>query len=144
IMAGSSPAGPIGSFGVSAVGDINLGTDTYSALDRFDTAGNLFPPPSGSLNGVEAGIVGPSVDLTADGFTSQGPVVQGWDGVNTTLPGQMVFTFNITAGTLTTDEILNVQPLFGTDGAPLIPEPSTIALFALGLGGLGLVRRRKK
>ncbi len=126
--------GGLGSFGIGAMGDINFGADTFGPGDRFDITTNLFGPSiSGSLNGIDGAIVGPSVDLTSDGFTSQGPLVQ----------NQMIFTFKITDGILTQDEITNVRPLFGTDGAQVVPEPSTLLLFGSGLAGLGLLGRKK-
>jgi len=136
--------GGLGSFGIGAMGDINFGADSFGPGDRFnDTASlNLFGPPSGSLNGIGGAIVGPSVDLFSDGFTSQGPLVQGFDGTNTT-PGQMVFNWGIT-GAFPLADITNVQPLFGTDGAPAVPEPSTILLLGSGLAVLGFLRWRRK
>ncbi len=147
VEAGSTGAGPLGNHGIGSVGDINFGADTFGPRDRFDTSTNLFLPSSGSLNGVEGGMVGPNVNFGSDGFTSQGPVVQGWDGTDTG-PGQMIFTFDITGGTLSDDEITNVQPLFGTDGAPMvIPEPATVIIWSLlGVIGfnVGWWRRRRK
>jgi hypothetical protein len=134
LAAGSTALGPLGSYGISSVGDVNLGVDSFSPNDRFDTNGNLFPPPSGSLNGVEGGIVGGNVDFGSDGYTSKGPVVE----------SQMVFTFDFT-GDLQESDIGNVQPLFGTDGAPLIPEPGAVTLFATGLFVAGgLIRRSRR
>ncbi|MBI1927244.1 PEP-CTERM sorting domain-containing protein [Candidatus Poribacteria bacterium] len=124
-------AGSLGSFGIGAVGDILFGTDTFGVGDRFDTSGNLFGPDS--PDGIDAAIVGPNVDLTADGFPTQGPLVQ----------NKMNFTFTI-SGTLDAGEITNVQPLFGTDGAPVIPEPSTIVLLGIGLLGLVAIGRKKR
>ena len=126
-------AGTLGTFGISSVGDILFGTDTFGSDDRFDTSTNLFPPPSGSLNGIEGSIVGPNItDFTVDGFASQGPLVQ-----NT-----MVFRIDISGDPLTMADITNVAVLFGTDGAPPIPEPTSTVLFLVGaLVVAGAIRR---
>ncbi len=129
LAAGSSPSGPIGFFGISAVGDVNF-VDTFGPGDRFDTGSNLFGP--GSPSKIDAAIVGPNVDLTGGGFTSQGPLVQ----------DAMIFTFDIT-GDLVLGEIGNVQPFFGTDGAFLVPEPATMILVGFGLIGLAGLGRKK-
>lgn len=127
-------ADSIGSFGISTVGDINFGEDEFGPSDRFDADHNLFPPPSGSLNGIEGGIVGPTVDFTANGFVNQGPFVD----------NQMVFTFDFT-GNLSIDDITNVQALYGTDGAPVgVPEPATLLLVGSGLLGGAFFRKRLK
>jgi hypothetical protein len=134
LAAGSTWDGPIGSFGISAVGDVNFGVDTFGKGDVFPNGTNLFGPSSGSLGGIDGGIVGPNVDFTSGGFVNQGPVVQ----------NQIVFEFDITGGTLSYDEITNVRPLFGSDGVSL-PEPSTLFLLLSGTGILaGAARFRKK
>lgn len=130
-----------GSFGIGAMGDV-LYVGTFGPYDLFNTGGGIFPSPE-SPDGIDGGIVGPNVDFTADGFTSQGPVVQGHG--STTAAGQMIFSLNITSGALFEDDITNVQPLFGTDGAPLVPEPTTMLLLGSGLVSLAMagMRRRK-
>ncbi len=130
-------AGTLGSFGISSVGDILLGADSFGPGDRFDTTMNLFPPPSGSLNGSDASIVGPNItDFSVDGFASQGPFVQ----------NEMVFRLLISGEPLTMDDITNVQVLFGSDGAPLapVPEPTAALLFGIGVVLMGERVRRQR
>ncbi len=38
----------------------------------------------------------------------------------------------------------NVDPLFGTEGRPVVPEPGTAGLLGLGFLGLGLMGRRRR
>jgi hypothetical protein len=135
ISAGSSPSGPLGTYGIGAIGDINFGVDTFGSKDCFatdpsnnDKCDSVFGKVG--PGGIDAAIVGPNFSPNG-GFG--GPVVQ----------NEMVFTFNITNGTLTQDEITNVQALFGTDGAPAIPEPATLLLLGSGLLGMGLLGRKK-
>lgn len=145
ISAGSTSAGPLGEYGAGVMGDINFGADTFGKWDRFDvpdgthtfTMANLFGP--NGPNGVEVGIVGPNISLSSDGsgnpdgFAKQGPVAQ-----NKTL-----LTFSYT-GTLSLSQFTNGQFLFGTDGAPVVPEPGTIALLGLALGAVGVRRWRRR
>jgi hypothetical protein len=130
-------AGTLGSFGISSVGDILLGADSFGPDDRFNTDMNLFPPSSGSLNGSDASIVGPNItDFSVDGFASQGPFVQ----------NEMVFLLSISGDPLTMDQIENVQVLFGSDGAPLVPvpEPTAALLFGIGVVLMGERVRRQR
>lgn len=130
IDAGSSALGPLGEHIIGTMGDINFAVATFGKHDRFDTSTNLFGPDG--VNGVEAGIVGSKVDLTKNGLKNNGPLVQGNPGGG----GQMVFTFDVSGNNLQESDIGNVQPLFGTDGAPLAPEPGTLLLVGSGLVGL--------
>ena len=134
-------AGSLGPLGISAVGSIDEPLDSFGPGDRFNTDPilNIFsPPPKGSLNGIDGGIVGPSV-IPTGGFLNSGPVVQG----DSNTAGQMIFSFNI-SGTLADDEFTNVQPLFGSAGKPLVPEPASLLLLGSGLLGLAGVGFRKK
>jgi len=129
ISAGSSVAGTIGPHGVGSIGDINFGADTFGVNDRFDTTTNLFGPAS--LNGLSGAIIG-STDYFDPNGGFKDPVVS----------NSMVFSWTI-SGTLTLDEIVNGQPLFGTNGVTLVPEPGTLGLFGLALGGFWFWRRRR-
>jgi len=127
INAGSSGLGPLGAYGVGTMGDINFGADTFGNKDIIDGDKTFTPAPDGA----DFALVGWDVDFNADGYKSQGPMVQ----------NSLLFTFAI-SGSLTEDEIINGQPLFGTDGAPL-PEPSTLLLLSSGLVALGLLGRKR-
>jgi len=53
----------------------------------------------------------------------------------------MIFEFYFTGGL--TPIIDNGKPIFGTDGATLVPEPASLLLLGSGLLGLGVLRKRK-
>jgi hypothetical protein len=133
ISVSSSPIGPLGMYGVGAVGDIDFGEDTFGSSDVIDAGKTQISPVPG---GIDFGLV-PFGPLPSNGgFQNQGPVV-----MNTVEFG---FTFD---GTLTEDMFTNVQPLFGSDGATPVPEPATILLLGtalIGLAGIGRKRINKK
>ncbi len=121
-------AADLGSYGVGTMGDILFGTDTFGNFDIIDPSKTWITPAPG---GADFAIVGSDIDLTHDGYASQGPMVQ----------SSMVFTFNFT-GDLSESMITNVNPLFGTEGAP-VPEPGTLSLMGIGLVGLAFWRNRQ-
>lgn len=135
ISAGDS----IGSFGVGTMGDINFGADTFGVFDAFGGT-NLFGPAG--PNGIEVGVLGTDVDFSGGGFQNQGPLAQGENNT----PGQIVFTWNLTSGSLDPEsDITNVRPLFGTDGAlVLVPEPSGALLAGIALLFVGLRSRGRR
>jgi hypothetical protein len=128
ISAGFSALGPLGAFGVGTMGSINFS----DADDSVFGADHIIDSDKREVqsNGVDFAIIHPdsvgAIDFHQGGFKQNGPMVQ----------NAMVFTFDITSGNLTEDEIAHVQPLFGSEGAPLVPEPSTFALFGIGVFGV--------
>jgi hypothetical protein len=118
-------------FGIASVGTIN-GVDA-----GFGGVCISGPCAQGKPNGVDYSIVGPSFEQSNAGFANANnqPVVQ----------SQVTFVFDIggtNADTFTMADIANVTPYFGTNGAPIIPEPRAVALYSIGLLVTGLVLRR--
>jgi len=103
---GGLKTGVTGPYGLGAVGDI-LNFDGTLAADTFGTS---IDGTNAALNGSDFGIVGPSPTLTTGG-----PYVQ----------DSVIFTLIINDTNLFNDvnQIGFVQPLFGTNGTNLVPEP---------------------
>jgi hypothetical protein len=129
------------------MGDANF-VETFGKWDRFDAitttnpksyAGTNLWGPDGP-NGVEVGLGGVNVDSASFVSSNNGPILEG----TSPLGARTLLTLKVTGGTLSLDEITNVDPLFGTDGATLVPEPGTWALMGFVLLGAGLYRSRRR
>lgn len=117
-------------FGIASVGTIN-GVDA-----DFGTVCISGPCAQGKPNGVDYSIVGNNFNPSNDGFadTNNQPVVQ----------NQVTFVFDIggaNAGAFTTADIANATPYFGTNGAPVVPEPGALLVFIAGFLTVELSRR---
>ena len=119
-----------GTHALSSVGDLFNGLATMGVIQLFPgTTSTVEPvPPDGSRFGI----------IDADSSSGGG----GWPvGSLAYVQDEIVATL-LYEGTLTGLE--NVEPLYGTDGNPLVPEPSTALLLGAGLLGLAVFGRRRK
>ncbi|MBW2316542.1 MAG: hypothetical protein JRH10_20455 [Deltaproteobacteria bacterium] len=105
-----------GTIALGSVGDILFGVDTLGN-------GDLLPgTPSGEDNPPD-GWPYTLVDASSTGFNkgNKFDVV-----IQTTWTASLAYEGQLSG-------VTNVAPLFGTDGAPVIPEPSAMHLFPIGL-----------
>jgi hypothetical protein len=135
----------LGGFGVAAVGgDLEfVGPDDFGSDDIINPSLTQVSP---APNGGDFMIVPNYVDLALDGFKSQGPMVQ----------NSMVFEFEINGtngvafngdgnnGVLLANQIVDVTPIFGSVGAPPIPEPHSAVLFTIGGLIVGVAVRKAR
>lgn len=112
-------------YGVGTMGDILFGADSFAVGGNAGGGGQI---DFGILyaNAVDfstlANCPGQGCDVPS-GFKQTN--LQPW------VEDSVTFEFDFT-GSLGEDQIANVRALFGTDGAPLIPEPSAALLFFAG------------
>jgi hypothetical protein len=122
-------AGALGTYGVGSAGDILGGLDSFGDKDCFtDCTGN-------APNGSDYGIVGPDFNAALDGLDNAGPHVQ----------STVTFLFGIggtNAASLDMGDFENVNALYGTVGATVVPEPSGALLCGLGFATAGWRVRR--
>ena len=149
-------AGGNGGLGVDYPGDTNPGQiDNFSPYSEWLT----FTSNNGTITGIYLALLetteqvriigsnnanflaGPFVDLVSDG---------GLDGVNGLVGNPDYFALNDTSYQYVSvfagrgGNFLPGADVFRVRGVEVIPEPSIIALFGLGLAGLGFSGRRKR
>ena len=127
--AGISAYGTMFDYALGAVGDIDNGSDSLGVVDIIGTG------LGGQPDGIDYAIVGNSDPGFSPPPASNSPVIQNF----------ITVTFAGATG-MTMDDITDVTPYFGTDGASgaSVPEPTTMVLFGAGLLAAGIARRRKR
>jgi hypothetical protein len=115
-----------GAYALSSVGDLNFGEDSLGHGDLLPgTPSALEPNPP---NGTSYSLVDPNTCAPGTCGGLQGGFQDSQERV--WIQSQATATL-VYDGSL--DGIGNVRPFFGTNGASLVPEPSSTLLFALGL-----------
>jgi hypothetical protein len=145
--AGLSPLSPLRHSGVSTIGSINFDPDEGFESHVIGPSETQYTP---AIGGVDFGIVPLDiVNFSNPPFANKGPFVQ----------NNIEFGFEIVnySGNPLDMEITNIQPFFGSEGAPLLdservpltPEPGTLFMLGAGLAGfvgygsLKLSRKKK-
>ncbi len=143
-VSGFVSSGSLGSNVFLSVGDAFPDTDVLGNPDLF--SGIISSIELNAPNGTSFSIVddntctGPPGTPTCSGLLGgfQDSNNRAW--IQNELTGTLVY--DGTTNKLTS--VGNVDPLFGTEGRPLVPEPGTAALLGLGFLGLGLMGRRRR
>ena len=117
-----------GTIALGSVGDILFGLDTLGTSDLLPGTPSLeLNPPDGWPYTL--------VDASTTGFKNNGNKADVL--IQTKWSASLAYDGQIRG-------VENVAPLFGTDGAPLIPEPSALHLFPIGLLVAGIAYRARR
>ncbi len=143
-VSGFASSGSLGSNVFSSVGDAFPDTDVVGTPDLFSgtlSSIELNPPDGTSFSIVDDNTcTGPPGTPTCSPLTGGFQDSNNWAWIQNEATGTLVY--DGTTNKLTS--VANVDPLFGTEGRPLVPEPGTASLLGLGFLGLGLMRRRRQ
>jgi len=142
-VSGFASGGSLGSNILSSVGDAFPDTDVVGVADLF--SGTLSSIELNAPDGTSFSIVDDNTCTGPPGTPTCSPLTGGFQDSN-----NWAWIQNEATGTLVYDgttnkltSVGNVDPLFGTEGRPLVPEPSTALLFATGLVVMAVGRRRR-
>jgi hypothetical protein len=136
-------------------GDVIL-DGSYWLSASIDAAGNLLGPGLVTISGFHTGFLQP-LSLTATlnefGFNAQGVGLLEFRGV-VTEDVSAGYGVGTSFGVIMNSQLLNINFLSDfqqdswagvtADNAVLVPEPATLSLFALGVLGYVMVRRRRR
>ncbi|MFO7975888.1 MAG: PEP-CTERM sorting domain-containing protein, partial [Candidatus Hydrogenedentota bacterium] len=127
-------------YGIGSSGYGEDPNDVFGPEHRFDDNedGNVLDWPA-SPDGANYGMASA---LPSDG-------INGLGDVPVTVGGSVEFVFDVTTGSLSVDDISNVNFQYGTsptDPNIIVPEPSTMSLLGIGIAGfmaVGKIRRKR-